>query len=322
MDFNARITALTGALDRSPSEALALAEALKTELLDAPLTDPVKLGWARDYRIRSLYFLGRDREGLSLLTNPPPRLMTIKSGNAAWLHSVGAEMAVRAGAPELCRGLMRKALDLRIVAKDRDGARVAVEMGALLLQRAGLWAEVDAWVDEVEARTFRAPPGSDEAVFLSEALARLTSAAWFPGALPTAAQRRAEMALHAAARSGNVAEVKRLLAEGVSPNARHPSYAGLPTPLLAASFMGHAPVVRLLLDADADLAGRSIQGRTALHHAADQNHSRIVALLCDAGAPRDIEDYRGHTALQLASWQGHVESVDALVRGLKLRSSA
>src|SRR5262245_60578004 len=110
MDFNARMTALTGALQHSPHEALTLAEDLEKDLLAAPESDPMQLGWARDYRIRSLYRLGRHREGLALLLTPPPRVMTMRSGNAAWLHSVGAEMAVRSGSPELCRGLIRKAL--------------------------------------------------------------------------------------------------------------------------------------------------------------------------------------------------------------------
>lgn len=313
MDFNARMTALTGALDRSPAEALALAEALETDLLTAPSSDPIKLGWARDYRIRSLYRLGRDREGLELLTTPPPRAMSMRSGNAAWLHSVGAEMAVRSGSPELCRGLMRKALDLRIGAGDNDGVRMAVSTGAVLLQQAGLWAEVDAWLDEVEERAFGAVAGSDEAMMLGEALTSVTEAAWFPGSLPSAERRRAEMVLHAAAMVGDDAEVRRRLADGVSPNARHLGFAGLPTPLLAASFQGNVDVVQALLSAKVDVSARNIQGRTAVHHAADQDHAGIVALLCAAGAPRDWQDMSGLTALHVAAWQGHVASVEALV---------
>jgi ankyrin repeat protein len=324
MDFNARMTALSGALERSPSEALALAEDLEAELIAAPNSDPIKLGWARDYRIRSLYRLGRDREGIELLTTPPPRVIIMGSGNAAWLHSVGAEMAVRSGSPELCRGLMRKALDLRILAGDKDGARMAVGTCAVLLQQAGLFAEADAWLDEVEARAFAAPAGSDEAMMLGEALARVTEASWFPGSLPNAEQRRAEMVLHAAAMVGDVAEVRRRLADSVNANARHLGFSGLPTPLIAASFQGNIEVVQVLLCAKVDVAAPNIQGRTALHQAADQDHAAIVALLCAAGAPLNRQDVHGHTALHVASWQGHLASVEELIAAgvdLELRDS-
>jgi ankyrin repeat protein len=317
MDFNARMTALSGALSRSPKEALALAESLETDLLAAPKSDPTELGWARDYRIRSLYRLGRHREGLSLLTTPPPRVMTMRSGNAAWLHSVGAEMAVRSGSPELCRGLIRKALDLRIIAGERDGVRMAVETGVVLLREAGLSAEVDGWLDEVEERAFSAPAGSDEATMLGEALAHAAATTWFPGSLPSAERRRAEMVLHGAVMAGDVAEVRRRLADGVNPGARHIGWSGMPTPLLAASFKGHVEIVQALLEQQrqqrVNLEARTIQGRTALHHAADQDHAAIVDLLCEAGARRDVQDFRGQTPLHVASWQGHLASVEALV---------
>jgi hypothetical protein len=307
------MTALTSAFAKSPEKTLALAEDLEAALLAAPESDPAELGWARDYRIRSLYRLGRHREGLALLTTPPPRSMSMSSGNAAWLHSVGAEMAVRSGSPELCRGLIRKALDLRISADDKDGVRMAVETGANLLLQAGLSGEADAWLDEVEARAFDAPAGSGEATMLAEALTRVAKAEWFPGSLPSADRRRSEMALHAAAMSGAVAEVRRRLADGVNASARHLAYSGLPTALLAASFQGHVEVARALLGAKADVSARNIQGRTALHQAADQDHAAIVALLCAAGAPRDARDFLGHTALHVAAWQGHLASVEALV---------
>jgi hypothetical protein len=310
------MTALTSAFPSSPQKALALAEDLEAALLAAPESDPTELGWARDYRIRALYRLGRHREGLALLTTPPPRGMAMPSSNAAWLHSVGAEMAVRSGAPELCRGLIRKALDLRISAEDKDGVRMAVETGANLLLQAGLPEEADAWLNEVEARAFKARAGSEEAAMLAEALAHVAKSEWFPGSPPSADQRRDEMALHAAAMSGDVAEVRRRLAQGVNASARHLIYSGLPTPLLAASFQGHVDVARELLGAKVDVAALNIQGRTALHQAADQDHAAIVALLCAAcaaGAPRDAQDFLGHTALHVAAWQGHLASVEALV---------
>ena len=104
------MSTLATTLERSPADALTLAEELERELLSGPATDPVEFGWARDYRIRALYRLGRHAEGLRVLTTPAPRIMTISATNAAWLHSVGAEMALRSGAIEQVRALISRAL--------------------------------------------------------------------------------------------------------------------------------------------------------------------------------------------------------------------
>lgn len=208
---------------------------------------------------------------------------------------------------------LREALDQQIAAGDNDGARMAVETFAARLVKAGLSAEADAWLDEVEARAFAARVGSDEATMLGEALSHAVKAPWFPGGLPSADRRRAEMILHAAAMVGDAAEVRRRLAAGVNASARHMGFSGLPTALLAASYQGHLDVVQALLRAKVSASTCTIQGRTALHHAADQDHAAIVALLCAAGAPRDAQDFQGHTALHVAAWQGHLASVEALL---------
>lgn len=212
-----------------------------------------------------------------------------------------------------CVRALREALEQRIGAGDNDGARTAVETCAALLLSRGFSAEADAWLDEVEARAFSAPAGSDEATTLAEALAHVASAPWFPGALPSAERRRAEMILHAAAMVGDAAEVRRRLAAGVDAGARHLGFSGMPTALLAASYHGHIDVVQALLRANVSASACAIHGRTALHHAADQDHAAVVALLCAAGAPLDAQDTKGRTALHLAAWQGHLASVEALL---------
>ncbi|HZF49574.1 MAG TPA: ankyrin repeat domain-containing protein [Polyangiaceae bacterium] len=208
---------------------------------------------------------------------------------------------------------LREALEERILAGDKNGARTAVEASAAQLLRRGFSAEADAWLDEVEARAFSAPAGSDEATTLAEALEHVAKAPWFPSALPSADRRRAEMVLHAAAMVGDAAEVRRRLAAGVNGSARHLGFLGMPTALLAASYHGYVDVVQALLRARVSASACALQGRTALHLAADQDHAAIVALLCSAGAPRDAQDVKGRTALHLAAWQGHLASVEALV---------
>ncbi|MEZ4454907.1 MAG: ankyrin repeat domain-containing protein [Nannocystaceae bacterium] len=309
MSFSTRMTALARALDHDPADALARAETLEVELLDAATTDPQELGWARDYRIRALHRLGRHREGLLLILAPPPRPMSWSARNAAWIHSVGAEMAVRSGVPERARGLIGKALELRVSAEDEEGARMAVETGVALLLEAGLRSEADVWLDEVESRAYAAPAGSSAAMIQVNALAAVAAAPWFPGSLAAAERRRAAIELHEAAGAGDQAAVARAIAAGVDVNARHPGRPGMPTPLHAAAFAGHVEAVTALLAFGAAIDARNIQGRTALHMAADQDHARVTEILCDAGAALDLQDFVGQTALHLASWQGYLGCV-------------
>lgn len=312
LDFSSRMSELAGTLEPSPADALRLAEALERDLLAAPETDPVEFGWARDYRIRALYRLGRHAEGVSVLMTPPPRTMTISAKNAAWLHSAGAEMALRSGAIGQVRPLITRALALRIDCGDPESCSMAVATGFALLRASGRWDEVDAWLSHVEAR-LAATTDHAIAEAIGDALAVATWAAWFPGELPSASRRRGELALHRAASDGRLDEVRRRLDEGADVDARHPGRPGLPTALIAASFGGHAAVVEELLARGARVTATNVQGRTALHLAADQDHAIVVALLCQAKAPIDALDFHRHTALHVAAWQDHRDSVRVLL---------
>lgn len=311
VDFQPRMTELARTLDAAPAHAAALAQALERDLLAAGSVDPIEFGWARDYHVRALYRAVRPADCVALVEARPPCPMAISAKNAAWIHSVAAEMALRAGQPAKIRGFMTTALDLRITSRDPESCGMAVETGVVLLREAGLSAELDAWIADVEARAAVEEAAIAEA--LGEALAKVARAAWFPGELPSAARRRGEMALHRAAADGLIDEVRRRLDAGVDLDARHPAWGGLPTPLIAASFGGHREVVALLLARGADPRPRNVQGRTALHQAADQGHAAIVALLCEAGAPLDAVDFHRHTALHVAAWQDHRACVDVLL---------
>lgn len=323
MDFADRMTAIVKALDADPEEAAALAQALELRLLAAPDCDPAELGWARDYRVRALHRLGRHREGFALVTTPPPRMMTMSTRNAAWLRSVAAEMAGELGEVAQIRPLIGEALDLRVAGDDADSARMAVETGvALLLRAAGrgalvgeLAGELGRWLDDAQARAYAAEPGSAAALSIADVLSGMTGAPWFAAVLagPGGSRRAAAMELHAAAREGDLPVLRRLLARGVDPSARHLGWSGIPTPLIAASFAGHAEVTAALVAAGAELDARNIQGRTALHLAADQDHAAIVDALLRAGADADLQDFHGHTALHLAAWQDHRASLDVLL---------
>jgi len=120
--------------------------------------------------------------------------------------------------------------------------------------------------------------------------------------------------LHRAARWGNVAEVKLLLAEGRDPNARG---VGGWAPLHRAAFPGHANIVAPLVAAGADpnLPGRSLSdtdGDTPLHIAAAQGRLEMVKALLDAGA-RELGDSAGWTPLHRAALGGKADVAAYLV---------
>lgn len=105
-----------------------------------------------------------------------------------------------------------------------------------------------------------------------------------------------------ACESGNAAEVRKLLAAGVDPNARRNSGA---TALSYAVAGRHADVVRALLDAKAD-PNRTSFGLAPLFLAAENSDVEIIKLLLKAGAnvneplqavDEDMKVRNGDTAL-------------------------
>ena len=89
------------------------------------------------------------------------------------------------------------------------------------------------------------------------------------------------------------------------------------TPLMQAAFKGDLDQVRLLVEAGADVDGRSGDGRRPLMVAAfgpRPEHTAIVEFLVQAGASLDARDhFSGWTALMVASALGNVASAEALI---------
>jgi ankyrin repeat protein len=116
--------------------------------------------------------------------------------------------------------------------------------------------------------------------------------------------------IHAAARAGDVEELKRLIAAGAPVNARG---FGEDTPLMCASQSERAgpEILRLLLAAGADPNARNEYGSTALTYAVRADSLEKVELLVDAGYDVRATDESGDEAL--SNWRGNRALFDYLV---------
>ena len=85
------------------------------------------------------------------------------------------------------------------------------------------------------------------------------------------------------------------------------------SPLYRAAMNGHKAVVRVLMDAKADLNMANNRGETALHRAARHGHEAVVKILVEAGANLNMADEDGETPLWNAAHFGHEAVVKILV---------
>lgn len=90
-------------------------------------------------------------------------------------------------------------------------------------------------------------------------------------------------------------------------------------PLLIAVAEGHADVVEILLDNNADVFATGVDGITPIMVAVQYKggnaaiHSRLVKLLLDAGADPDSPNGLGRTLVWIATRTGYPEIIDVLV---------
>src|SRR5277367_3471576 len=81
------------------------------------------------------------------------------------------------------------------------------------------------------------------------------------------------------------------------------------TPLNWAAGNGHVEVVKLLLNARANIEAANKYGQTPLHRAAWDGHVEVVKLLLNARANIEAADKGGRSALSIAQEKGHEEVV-------------
>lgn len=105
-----------------------------------------------------------------------------------------------------------------------------------------------------------------------------------PAAEPEAGQQRGEEGNGSSSggSSGGGSGSRRRSGEGRSRTSH-------PPPLIAAAKAGHAAIVRLLLQAGAELSAVDSAGCSALWHAADRTHCEVVRLLLERGPPELVD---------------------------------
>jgi ankyrin repeat protein len=126
-----------------------------------------------------------------------------------------------------------------------------------------------------------------------------------------------DKALHKAAREGDLARLKSLLAGGADPNRRDGNGN---SPLLEAVAAGQAAAARALVAAGANPNLASSGGRTPLIEAALGGQIEIARLLIAAGADLNIAERGAGTPLEAAEREGHTEMA-ALLRRSGARTS-
>jgi ankyrin repeat protein len=123
--------------------------------------------------------------------------------------------------------------------------------------------------------------------------------------------KKAQDALIAAAKAGDVGQIRVQLQAGADVNARDGAQR---TGLLNAVRAGHLPAVRALIQLGANLDLRDLEGRTALMEAARRKEAMPALDLVAAGADVNLTDRAGWTALMLAAKEGTLAAARAIVR--------
>jgi uncharacterized protein len=110
---------------------------------------------------------------------------------------------------------------------------------------------------------------------------------------------------------GDSASVQRGLRQGIDVNVLDPEGH---TPLMLASFEGHASMVDVLIQAGAKIDQRDSMQRTALFYAASGTNVESVDSLLRAGADVNVKDgQEGWTPIMVAASEGHPAVVQKLL---------
>jgi hypothetical protein len=115
--------------------------------------------------------------------------------------------------------------------------------------------------------------------------------------------------LYRAAMSGNVAEVRKLVALGGNMDAKDVNGG---TPLLWAAYNGHVEAIKTFVKSGADKDVKTAAGETPLHYAAGNGHVEAIRVLAQLGVDITAQTAAGMTALQLSLQKGHHQAAQVL----------
>ena len=117
--------------------------------------------------------------------------------------------------------------------------------------------------------------------------------------------------LYTLAGSGQTEAARLLIEKGADIDVKNPVKQ---TPLNLAAEYGLEGMAKLLIERRADIENKNAYGRTPLVGAArERGHINVIRMLLDAGADVNSSDRFGDTALSLAAWRGFQEVVDLLL---------
>jgi ankyrin repeat protein len=135
--------------------------------------------------------------------------------------------------------------------------------------------------------------------------------AGLPQVPPASSELTGYTGLHAAAARGDVAEIRRLIAQGADPAARDGHGR---TPLLVAAFGARTDAMRALVDGGADPNALDIQRYDVVTIAAVRGDVATLRQALALGAsPRNVTSPYDGTALIAAAHLGHADVVRLLV---------
>ncbi|MGE0711747.1 MAG: ankyrin repeat domain-containing protein [Planctomycetota bacterium] len=319
--FKQRMGALTKA---EPQQGLALAQALRKELLAEPQTDPQQLGWAVYYELRALYALKRWQEAYELADKPQVRPHELVPPAQAFLHAAASECAYHlkdgggvlkhgqrcldlqahklndlAGAADITMRMLGWLGELRrldfLDVTARNGLAIAVKL------RTGVATELALRSLDLLLRMQKDEPTKDRARFV---IPRLDELAALRG------QRTPDLFKVIA-----FARVSPSLQEHWTPRERGVLEAG--QALWQAASLGQLEAVSRALAAGASpdfIRCRSPGIPTPLLAAAHGGHAPVVQALLAAKAHLDLTSTQGRTALSQAADQGHLAVVQLLLQ--------
>ena len=157
---------------------------------------------------------------------------------------------------------------------------------------------------DIERANRLLPPDERLTVFEAAAFgreARLVALLSETPDLATAMSDDGFTALHLAVFAGQEAAARTLIGHGADVNACATAAFARVRPLGTAAFVGSLDLTQLLLDAGADVDGRSPDGHTALHTAAQNGDVQLVRELVSRGAAPTARSSSGERPIDLAT---------------------